>query len=672
MKSNLQNIVLLSLIPILFFLFSFFTLSRYGISWDEPIHFTRGQAYLNYFLTGKLDYQNLIPLDRRSLYQDSSFTGQFFINNDSGHPPVNGILAAFLNFIFFQRLGILGDIESYHLFNIMSGTLLVSIVTIFAARSYGLLAGIMAGVSLSLYPLFFGESHFNIKDPAEAAFYAGTIWAFWNSLKHYCWRWLLLSILFFALALGTKFNILFLPPILILWLIWRNPSAVWHPFKTVLKIPRNFLFLLTISWILVGFFFFLTWPYLWQNPLEHTLNIFLYYKEIGTGGLGQPQFLIEGGFNLFPITWIGITTPLVILFLTLIGIISALLQKDKEKTGALLLLWLIVPILRVSFPGSSIYGGIRQIMEFLPAMAILSGLGASNLVQLIRGFPIGRALPQSLLGCLVLLLFIPHLLVMINIYPNENVYFNGLIGGLKGAQKANIPYYGNSFGNAYYQAVQWLNVNAPEGSSVGLLQGTSVNIPVIFFSPKFNYSNSVWSGINRQGEYLVELTHQGNEVAYPFAWEYVNRVLVPVHQVLVDGVPLAKVWKNDLEHSRPEYRDEKVLTIKNIRQIKDALEINLDQVYSLAKIKVEFDNKGSCQSFDKGVIQTSLDNISWRTESEKLPDFQVKAYPSLEEGLLRYILPANSAQSIRIKTDSIDSCLFRNFQIEVRGFNVNR
>ena len=44
--------------------FSFFaagllTLKDYGISWDEPVHYQRGQAYLRYIITGQRDYKKL-------------------------------------------------------------------------------------------------------------------------------------------------------------------------------------------------------------------------------------------------------------------------------------------------------------------------------------------------------------------------------------------------------------------------------------------------------------------------------------------------------------------------------------------------------------------------------------------------------------------------------------
>lgn len=663
MKNNLKTYLFVLLIPIVFFLTAFFTISDYGISWDEPIHFTRGQAYLNYFLNGDLIYQNEGSTARRSHYQETSFTAQFFLKNDSGHPPLNGILAALSNLIFYQTLGILGDIESFHLFNILAATFLVFAVTAFATQAYGKLAGIVAGLVISLYPLFFAESHFNIKDPAEAAFFAATIWAFWNSLKRYDTRWLLAATIFFAFGLGTKFNILFLPFILIPWLLLRYRKNFSTPAGSILNLPRSFLILLAAAPFIIILLFFISWPYLWQDPINNTLNIFRYYKEIGTGGLGQPQYLIWGGFNLFPVTWISITTPSIILFLTILGIVGVVMQRlEKEKTALLWLIWLIVPVLRVSLPGSSIYGGVRQIMEFLPAMALLSGLGVATLLKFIKH--------RTFVYGLLLLSLIFHLLVLVRLHPNENVYFNSFIGGLQGAKKANIPYWGNSFGNAYYQAAQWLNKNAAPGSKVALVQGTSVNIPASYFSPQITYSNSFWSGINREGEYLVELTHQGNEIAYPFAWEYINRVLVPVHEVSVDGVAIAKIWKNDIEHSRPEYQNEQDVPIKDINIKGNSFEIELEKIFSLAKLRIDFNSKGKCQTFKAGTIQTSVDNTNWRTEIEKISDYQVRAYSSLEDGLVRFIFPVNPALFIRIQTESGKSCLFNNPKIEIRGFKV--
>src|SRR3989339_848755 len=113
MKLRLFSIIT---VPILFFVIALGTIYDYGISWDEPIHLQRGQAYLYYILTGKTVYDET---DIKSYYQNEQLTAKYFLDKDDGHPPLNGIFASISNVIFYQQLGILGDIESYHLFNVL-------------------------------------------------------------------------------------------------------------------------------------------------------------------------------------------------------------------------------------------------------------------------------------------------------------------------------------------------------------------------------------------------------------------------------------------------------------------------------------------------------------------------------------------------------------------------
>src|SRR3989344_5537409 len=186
--NNLKIIFLVCLIPFLFFFISLITLKDYGISWDEPLHFSRGQAYFHYYLTGKKNFDNLKDGYRRSYYQQDGLNAEYFFKNDSAHPPANDILAASLNYVFYQRLGIMGDIESLHLFNIISSTLLIFVVCLFATEVVGLSGMVVSGFTIAFYPLFFAESHFNIKDPAETFFITLTIYLFWKSLNKFNWK----------------------------------------------------------------------------------------------------------------------------------------------------------------------------------------------------------------------------------------------------------------------------------------------------------------------------------------------------------------------------------------------------------------------------------------------------------------------------------------------------
>src|SRR5258708_14770890 len=130
MKQRLK-LLLIFVVPILSLIISIATLSHYGINWDEPYHYRRGQAFLQFFLTGQKTYYNIPkypplkgdsdnpnfrdgqknfeeiqknpslsdPNFRRSFYQDDSWNGEFFIDieNSYGHPALNGVLAAISN-----------------------------------------------------------------------------------------------------------------------------------------------------------------------------------------------------------------------------------------------------------------------------------------------------------------------------------------------------------------------------------------------------------------------------------------------------------------------------------------------------------------------------------------------------------------------------------------------
>ncbi len=164
-----KNYLLIILVPVLFFLFGTFTISDYGVNWDNAMHYNRGHAYLHYFLTGKenfldlpknptldesVDFKdirgNYMPLfeqakrstevdesKRRSVYQSDVFNFEYFKEKDSGHPPVNGILAAVFNYVFYQKLGILSDLYSHELFGIVTAAVLILGVMIFAFALFG-------------------------------------------------------------------------------------------------------------------------------------------------------------------------------------------------------------------------------------------------------------------------------------------------------------------------------------------------------------------------------------------------------------------------------------------------------------------------------------------------------------------------------------------------------
>lgn len=647
---------------LLFFILTFATLRDYGTSWDETLHFSRGHAYINYFLTGTKEYPDP-RTHRRSFYQLDYQNGDFWFKENGGHPPINGILAALSNYIFYQKLGMLSDIHAHHLFNILVSSVLVFVVVFFAASTFGKFAAVVSFFALVTYPLFWAESHFNVKDPAETAFFSATIWTFYESLRGGKARWLLLSFIFFGLALGVKFNALFIPLIILPYLLIRYRSKLSQPTRSILLIPKLYLATLFLGPIIVATIFIGSWPFLWDSWPQNLFKVIEYYKQVGIGTRYQPDGFFISGFNTFPVQWIIFTTPPVVLFLFLIGLVASWTQRNRRDVSTLLLLWFAVPIIRVSVPDASIYGGVRQILEFFPAMALISGLGAWQMVVwarlLFRRYLRNFAPATLMMQILIASAFIWPIFVLVKMHPSQNVYFNFLVGGLKGAAQKNFPSWGNSYGNAYLQGINWINRNVPENAKVALIQGTETNAPVILFRKDLYLRNSNWSSIEREGEYLMELTFNDTGRAFHYTWEYVDKFLTPLYEYKVDGVPILKIWKNDLSHTKPEYKIAEQPYIGSFQVSEEPggkLVVEFKEDVVLSRVRLDFEPTDGCVPVNLAYVDTAVDSQNWVREKDLIPFPQVRFKDNLQGNTIIFHFAARKARAVRFWFDNEKSC----------------
>lgn len=655
-----------------FFLLAFLTIRDYGPSWDETIHFRRGQSYLHYFLTGEKNYNSLpkydlqntqgsygdpekIPTPRRSFYQNDIQNGEYFLNKDIGHPPLNDILAATSNLIFYQKMAILDDISSHHLFNILTSSLLVFAVTFLSFKYFGVIPAIVSFLVILTYPLFFSEAHFNIKDPPETAFFTLIILFVILSLEKRSKLWLVLSAVTFAFALGTKFNVLFLPFMLVPYI-----------YLTVKEKPqKSYLVTLLLTPIIVSIIFIGSWPYLWQDISGGLFKILAFYKEIGSGLRYQPDNFFILGFNTYPLWWIMFTTPPITLILTVVGLFAAWINKGKPIV-VLLLFWFLIPIIRVSLPGTTIYGGVRQILEFLPAMAIICALGAWQIREWFRK----KAIRPWIVDVLLILVFIWPFVVIVKLHPYQNVYFNSLIGGLGGAEERNFPSWGNSLGSAYKGGIEWINKNAEKNAKLTLIQGTPSNVPPILLRKDINYlaDGSIdpkfthFSGINRDGEYIMELIFNDTGKDFYYMWDYVDNFLLPVYELKVDGTSILKIWKNDLQHTKKELSlKEKNYENITIAKIEKGIKISLKDEVLASRLQVLFKDQICLKS---GFIETSLDETNWQRELDIFPQYQAYRKLNFIDSKLEYFFAGRRLKYIRIIPNS-SSCILNDPEIKI-------
>jgi hypothetical protein len=656
-----------TIFSLLFFFAGLLTINHYGVSWDEPFHFARGQTYLWYFMTGQKNYKNLPSYDlekaqtdpeyhARSFYQIDALGFSWQMVHDGDHPVLNDLLAAFSNYVFYQKLGILGDIQSFHVWEIFVSAVLVGVVVFWASEGLGLMSGLFSGLFLSTYPLFWAESHFNIKDPQETLLFTLGTYFLWKAIDNAKARFILLSSLFVGFAVSTKFNIIFLPFIVFPWIVYL--LTVYK--KEIIKIIFSKRFIL--AWLIFPFvvlgIFVAHWPYLWQDPLVNITHVISYYRGIGTSSIAAGVSAVKL-LNFYAPKWIVFTTQPLLLVFFFIGIIASL-RNFKKRCGLqlLLLCWFVITLMRVIIPGTAIYGGVRQIMEYLPAMSMIAGYGVQVGLNKIKKH--NKLISGEIFVIFLIILVWP----LFKMHPNENVYFNRLSGGLKGNFEKGLTSAGFSFGNAYLQGVEWINKNVEKGARVALVQGTMLNIPSFWFRSDINYSNRYWSGINRDGEYLIELTYSNPINYYPYAWDYINKFLIPVYEVKVDGVAIAKVWKNDLLHTKVEMqKKEAEYTGHATSQIEEnQLTIKIGSEQTVSRVVFIHGQTKSCAQIS-GYIEIKNKNGTWTREEETIPFPQISA--EVEKDRFTYYFPARIIQEFRFVSTVKNTCVLINPRVKV-------
>jgi len=652
MPKTKQSVLLGLLFAIVFFLVGLSTLSHYGINWDEPGHFIRGQAFVKFFLSGgkNADYQRPKSQNQRiSIYDDPLYPASFWYKEKEGHPPVVDMFYSVSNLIFYEKLGIWGDVEAYNLAGILLSAVLIYLLIWFACQQFGVITAVFAGLSLCLYPMFLAESHFNIKDPPEAVFFSASLIFLYLTVIQRSRRYFILSIIFIFFALGTKLNILFLPFIFFPWLIFylqknkeKKNLKLWvDKFKIISILPLVFIcgFILLVAF----------WPSLWQNLPERLRQVWEYYHAIGTLENLQPGFLYRG-FNFYPAIWIIYTTPVIVLILSLIGLIESAycLLKKKKDIYLLLILWFLIPIIRVSLPGTAIYGGSRQIMEFIPALALLSGIGTASLFQLFKSRST-RTVYILILGFFFTLLSYQ----LFKLHPNETMYFNELSGGLKGAYAQKIPAAGLDLGNIYRQGAVWLNKYAESKAKLTLVNRGVSALPGTFLRPDIKFSENLWSGQQKQGEYVMELTQYDWTVIFPTRALYLERFLQPIHVISIDGTAVLKIWKNSPEFLLAGYRQELFWELPVVNG-RDEVIVNLPQVKKITKMKLFYDTH-NCSALNIGIVSFLSTEDIWRSQFQPIVEENKSVF--LEEGILNFEFPGELSKKVRIQVNPPGSCI---------------
>lgn len=593
MRSTIAAILLI----FIFTLVGVLTLSHYGMHEDNPFHFLRGQYFLERLLGGSGQFaippttspvlfvpgqrisaykpnaaeQLFSPLrpipqtaneslqktharliqtlgHRLSLYKHNAWTASIWeLVNNQGHPAISDMLMAATNRVTYELLGILPDVEGYQVYTLVVLAISLVLLYLFVADAFGPFPALIAVVSLALYPMVFGESHFNIKDPVQMGYFTMAVVSWYFTLtKRLHLDWLVLCILAVLGALGTKWNIVFAPFILLPWTIsvWRNLRAA----GTITS--RRLLLYGGVAAIVPFLLLIITYPSFWDHTIDKLLETFNYYLSLSVKDLrieNPSPLLLPGGFDGRALLFFLSMSPPLMLVLAGIGGIGAIVGKisGKYKAGMLVLLWFIVPFLRVIWQTSETYGSIRHFMEFLPAFCVFVGLGSAWSVTIISR--VTKRVRISVLQAVFLGMFIViQSLILVRLHPYEHLYFNSFIGGARGAQSIGLYTWETIYDAPYRQLAYWLNAHAQNGTQLAHLDGTMMAISPLWLRQDIRIG-TYFSGFEQKGEYIASIVYDKPPAVFPY--NYLAQFIQPVFEVKVDGVVIGKVWKNDPAHS---------------------------------------------------------------------------------------------------------------------------
>lgn len=464
-STKVQRDMVYRMMMLLFGLFVFFYMpyisKDYGISGDEFVDYRHAGYVLDFFTKG----------DKAALMQPK--TALHLYGNSMQ------VVAA----VVAKVIGADDVYAVRHVICALVGALGIVAIGLLGVRFGGGLCGLISMLLLFFSPRFFGHSMNNLKDIPFAVGYLVAIFYFVRLFDRYPvvkLRHMIGAVLGIALALGTRSGGLLLFPYLFMYgglfyILWVGFKEFYR-FLKYRKEVENILFLI-IMVLFVGYFLsIITWPFALSKPFT---NVVVSLKEFTNYNIGL-RTIFEGQqmmSNMLPShyapKYLMIGSPIIVI-IGFVGYLFFLIFRKKEFSllSFYILFSLVFPVFWVIYQKSNLYGGIRHLLFVMPFMILL----AARFWTLVLSVS-----PKYLKGVatvvFIVLLFLPARHMAVN-HPNDYVYFNELVGGLKGA-------YGDYETDYYYNSLKkgadWFKKNVDyKGRPIRIVTNHSANLQHYF------------------------------------------------------------------------------------------------------------------------------------------------------------------------------------------------
>lgn len=500
----------------------------YNVTWDEETNQQSAELVYNYLSSLGSDTTMFNFSEGRNRYTNQHYGISF---------DVMAVVAQKIIHNFDSNANIYAI---RHSLNSIVGFLVILFTGLLAWRLMDTRAGVLALLIMYFSPSFFGHSFNNPKDIPFALGFIMSVYYLARTLLEFP-KPTLQSRLMLAISLGVVLSVRagglmsFAFVVLFFRLYWLLNLKQSNAIKPFLKYGLPIL--------LIGYLLGISiWPYALRDPLNGVLNALRKFENFSD----LTYYELFDGARMYIKPWyyipkfILITAPLMMLMglpLAFLYYSKGGLTKTQKLVLGLVLFSSVFPVAYTIYKGSYLYNGWRHMLFVYPGLVVLSALGWSKLIQFVKSISLKWVTLLAFVG-----FSIPSMIWSFANHPYQYMYFNEIVGGVKGANGNYELDYWNQTPRA---AMEWIGKNIPE-----LFDGkipVNSNNPIETLTTFVKGSDSIqyrwtreyeWTKNNWQYAIWTSRTLNKNQIRGGY-WPPVGTV----YTVDVAGVPVCAVVK---------------------------------------------------------------------------------------------------------------------------------
>ena len=539
-----------------------------GASGDEYFHVNHSENVFNYYKTFGEDKTAATPTDNNNLPYYSQLPDTFIQ-------------------LIIKTFGIDNYMTYRHLLCNLIAWLGIIFSALLAKKLGGWKAATITVILLLISPRFIGHSFNNLKDIPFASFSIMSIYYIIRFLEH-------LPKIKISSAIMLTISVFLTTSVrvggLLMIAYFGLFATVYYIYKRQILKPV-FLKTLLISLGICVVSYFLTvlvWPYALEGVFSNVFNAFLNMNKFEISIRQNFEGVAQWSDDLpwyYSCKYMLITIPIVVLVGFVLSLVFLYRNRKNWFLYLVLLFATIFPLVWITINNSNVYGGWRHLIFIYLPLVILSALGISTLIDLLKN----KYVKIVVIACFITLSLHP-ISHSIRNNPYQYVYFNQLCGSTKGAYgQYELDYYYHSL----REASEWIIDNAKKDSAnQEKIIVACWHKPIIDYyfrndTTKFKTEFVRW---NERGEFDWDYAIFCNTGIYP---SHLLKGTFPpkntVHSIEIDNYPICIVLKredkNDLYGTweRDKGNLDKALSHYKISLAKDSLNetalLNSSQVY---------------------------------------------------------------------------------------------